>query len=100
MPVICKQIEWSIMPRVAHGEIGVMQGRYGLRKVAGLINEEANPRRPRSSPPLSKPFTLELYVPVIMGKDRVLKFQTEAAAKAEASRAVLRFVADCTEEVS
>jgi len=99
MPVICKTIEWSIMPRVPHGEVGMVQGRYGLRKVAGVINEGANPRRPRNSPPLAKPFTLELYMPLIMGKDRVLKFTTEEAAKAEAARSLLRLVADCIEEV-
>lgn len=98
MPVIVKTIQWSPMPRVPHGVIGTIQARHGLRRVAGIIDENANPRKPKGSTPHIRPFTLELYVPLLGGQDRILKFTSRETAELEAARALLRFVGDAIEE--
>jgi hypothetical protein len=100
MPVIVRPIEWSPMPRVPHGVIGTVRCRHGIRRVAGIVSENENPRKPRGSPLLAKAFTLELYVPLLGGQDRILKFETREAAERAAAQAVLRLVSDLLEEVA
>jgi hypothetical protein len=98
MPVTVRAIEWSPMPRTPHGVIGTVRSRYGVRRVAGIICENDNPRRPKGSPLLARPFTLELYIPLLGGQDRILKFNTLAEAERGATQAVLRFINDLIEE--
>lgn len=100
MPVIVKRIEWSPMPRVPHGVIGCVSSRFGVRRVAGIINENDNPRKPRGSPSLAKPFTLELYLPLPGGQDRILKHMTRTEAEQGAARALLKFISDLIEEAT
>lgn len=100
MPLIIKAIQWSPMPRVPHGIIGTIAGRTGVRRVAGIINENDSPKRPRGLPSLAKPFTLELYLPLNGGQDRILKFTEEAGAKREATRQLLAFIQDTLESMT
>lgn len=100
MSIIVRSIEWSQMPRVPHGLIGTIQCSHGRRRVAAIICENENPRRPAGAPDLQRPFTLELYVPLLGGQDRILKFLTQPEAERAATQALLRFVNDIVEDVT
>ena len=93
--LIVKNIQWGPMPRTPHGTLGNVVSRGGTRRVCAIINENLSPKRPRGLPSLARPFTLELYLPVRVGQDKVLKFVTEAEALAEAERALNAFLSDC-----
>ncbi len=96
--MIVRAIEWSPMPRVPHGLIGTVRCRSGVRRVAGIICENDNPRRPKGSPQLARPFTVEIYLPLVGGQDRIIKCNTMVEAEREATRALLRFVNDIVED--
>ena len=88
---------WRPHPRVPHGELAWVVTPKLRLKVAGLIDENANPLKARGSPPLARPFTLELYFPLPAGVDRVRKFTDESAARADAANQLAKFVASVTE---
>jgi hypothetical protein len=97
MRISVKNIHWQRHPKL-HAEVGYIESQYGERKVAMLVNENNNPRRPAGGVIPAKPFTLEVYIPLLSTQDKVLKFTREAEAKAEAARLLARFIADTTEQ--
>lgn len=97
MRISIKNLTWRHHPRL-HAEVGYIESQYGERKVAMLINENNNPRRPAGGVIPAKPFTLEVYIPLLTTQDKVLKFTREHEAKAEAARLLGRFIADTTEQ--
>jgi hypothetical protein len=97
MRIAVRNIEWEQDRRVRHGTAGYLCVGSTLRKVAMIVNENVNPLRPSHAKVPPKPYTLELYIPVPSSVDKVMKFYTEATAKAEATRQLGRFIADATE---
>lgn len=88
-----KPIEWGNMPRTPHGQLGCITARWGTLRIAAVINESINPGRPAGAVfRYPKPFTLELYIPLPVGTDRVQKFATEEEAKAKAHATLDRFI--------
>ncbi len=95
-----QNILWVQSKKAMHCKIGLVESQFGRRRVALLYDENANPLKPKGTPPLARPFTLEVHLPVIIGTDKVLKFTSESAAKSEADRQLSRFIADVTKEFS
>ena len=88
-----KVITWSPMPNVPHGELGCVETRRGRLRIAAVINEACNPRRPAGVVNNHrKPFTLELYVPLPVGTDKVQKYASAAEAKSKAVAVLALFV--------
>lgn len=97
MRIAVRNLTWVQDKRVKHGMAGMLALGNTVRKVAMLVDENRNPLRPAGATVPAKPFTLELYIPLPVGMDKVLKFDNDASAKAEASRQLSRFIADATE---
>ena len=88
-----KPIEWGSMPRTPHGQLGCVTTRWGTLRIAAVINERINPGRPSGVLYRhSKPFTLEVYIPLPVGTDKVQKYATEEEAKAKAVAVLARFL--------
>ena len=88
-------IEWGSMPRTPHGQLGCITTRWGTMRIAAVINEALNPGRPAGAVSRHpKPFTLEVYIPLPVGTDKVQKYATEEEAKEKASKLLERFVAE------
>lgn len=97
MRIAVRNLTWVQDKRVRHGTAGMLHVGNSVRKVAMIVDENSNPLRPRDAKIPPKPFTLELYLPVPTGVDKVLKFTSEASAKSEAARQLSRFISDATE---
>ena len=90
---MAKEIAWGSMPRTPHGELGCITTRWGTLRIAAVINEALNPNRPVGAVSRHpKPFTLELYIPLPVGTDKVQKYATADEAKAKAATALARFI--------
>ena len=88
-----KPIEWGSMPHTPHGQLGCVTTRWGTLRIAAVINESINPGRPSGvAYRHPKPFTLELYLPIPVGTDKVQKYATEDEAKAKAVAVLARFL--------
>lgn len=88
-------IEWGNMPRTPRGQLGCITTRWGTMRIAAVINEALNPGRPAGAVSRHpKPFTLEVYIPLPVGTDKVQKYATEEEAKDKASKLLERFVAE------
>lgn len=88
-------IQWIRHPRFAHAQMGVTRTAHGdWRKVAVLFSAGKNPKLPKGVDLGARPFTLELYLPMVVGIDRILKYQTEEAAKHAAQSMLRLFVAE------
>jgi hypothetical protein len=87
------EVKWLRHPQMRHAEVAILEGPRGLYfKVGMLVNECANPARPRDGVVPTKPWGVELYVPLTQGQDKVQKFLTETAARERVSKAVADFV--------
>lgn len=81
---------WIQRPRCPH----ILDGKVAERKVASIFLENHNPLRPRGCAPLARPFTLEVYLPMRPGVDKVRKFTALEAAQVVADAMLNQFVAD------
>ena len=90
-----KPLVWRTRPKAHHILNGLVALRTGERRVAAIIDENRNPLKAKGSPPLARPFTLELYLPLLPSIDRVQKFTELEAAQAAAAKQLERFVSDC-----
>lgn len=90
-----KPITWTPKRGASHILNGMVLIRTGERRVAAIFDESRNPMKARGSPPLARPFTLELYLPLLPSIDRVQKFTELEAAQAAAAKHLERFVSDC-----
>lgn len=97
MRVSIKNITWRRHYKL-HAEVGYIESQHGTRKVAMLVNEHNNSRRPADGVVPPKPYTLEVYIPLLTTQDKILKFTKESEAKDEAARLLGRFIADTTEQ--
>lgn len=94
MRVSTLDIQWVPNRHLVHAWNGVVVSSNGPLRVAMLVDEHLNPRRPFGAKPPSKAYTLELYMPLRPKQDRVQKFDSDVAAKQAATRALLTFVND------
>lgn len=90
-----KPLVWKPRPKAPHIVNGWVLTHTGDRRVAAVIDENRNPLKARGSPPLARPFTLELYLPLPPSVDRVQKFLASEDAMAAATKQLERFVSDC-----
>ena len=86
-----RQLQWAPKPGASHILVALLGSG---RRVASIFFENANPLKARGSPPLQRPYTLELYVPLPKGTDKVQKFTELEAAKTAAGKQLERFVSD------
>jgi hypothetical protein len=93
MSLAVRNIVWTQHPKLRHAFLGYIAGR----RVMMLVDERLNPRRPEGGKVPAKPLTLEVYLPLAQGHDKILKFTTDTAAKAEAGRLLAKLVADIAE---
>lgn len=88
-------ISWIANAKLTHAQDGTirMLGNSGAAvRVAMIVDENANPRKPPDSAKLSRPITLELYFPLPPGTDRVRKCLTVPAAQELAASLLYNFV--------
>lgn len=89
-----KTITWAPKRGAYHVLNGVVVVQAGQRRIAAVFDENRNPLKARGSPPRDKPYTLELYLPLLPAIDRVQKFAALEAAQAAAAKQLERFVSD------
>lgn len=98
MSLSVRNLTWLPHPKLHHAHIGWLVPSTGRqRKVAMIVDERNNLRRPVGGVIPAKPVTLEIYLPLLPGQDRVLKFVHESAAKTEAARQFALFILDSAE---
>ena len=93
MSLSVRNIVWSPHPKLRHASVGFIAGR----RLVMLVDERINPLRPAGGKIPAKPFTLEVYLPLAQGHDKILKYTSEQTAKAEAGRLLAKLVADIAE---